>query len=144
MPESIDTRIKKARPRLALIAPLTNAIIIAFALGNLVIGYGVMALEIGPTTRRLPIVTGIFTFDFYGWIFIILGLVMLWGLWTNHWELLRKSLLFGVLTKSIWTVALVFAVLRGGSVAVMGAWLILLAIQAATYIYFVIPPRVKE
>ena len=138
---SIESRIHKARPRLSIIAPLTNAVILSFVMGNLIIGYGLWILPTGGTMSRLPIVNGLFSFQFYAVIFALISLTMFWGWLRNNWDTIRHLLLFGVLFKSIWTVALVFSVLQGGSVSVLGAWLTLLAVQMSTYIFFIKPPE---
>lgn len=142
MAESIDKKIEKARPRLSIVAPLTHAIIVCFIFGNILIGYGLFTTHVGETARRVPIVNDYLTFEVYGVMFMSLTVLMAYGLFKNNWALLRKSLIFGVLLKSVWTVALVFAVLRGGSIAILGAWATLLALQMVTYIYFVSPPKV--
>lgn len=140
--ESINSRIYKARPRLSLVAPLTNAIILAFMFGNLLISYGLWILQVDGTTSKLPIINEFFSFRFYSVLFFLLSFVMFYGWWRNSWLILRVSLLFGVFLKGAWTVALIFSVIQGGSVAVFGAWLTLLIIQMNTYIYFVRP--IKE
>lgn len=129
--------IQKARPKLKDIAPLTDAIIKAFGVFNILLGLSLLQLYNIEQSPTLAIVNSFFSFYVWGAIFIVLGVVKLWAVRRNNWELLRKMLVTAVLIKSVWFCALVLQIISGhGTYAVTILWSLLTVIQIYTYIYF--------
>lgn len=138
--EELQQAIKEARPPLSVVAPLTNAICRGYVAVNIAIGLG-MILLYAPTTD-IVIVNNLFTFDFWGAVFIILGLTQWWGLHKNDWQFSKFSLLLGLAVKSCWFVALAVRVLENPSAIVITlVWLFFAYVQAMTYIHFLPIPK---
>ncbi len=133
----LHKQIQKARPKLKDIAPLTDAIIKSFGFFNILLGISLMQLYNIEQSPTLAIVNSFFSFRVWAIIFIVLGVVKLWAIRKNNWELLRKILISAVLIKSVWFFALILQILSGeGTFAVVILWSLLTVIQLFTYIYF--------
>jgi hypothetical protein len=94
-------------------------------------------------TTPLLIVNDIFTFKVWGLLFIGLGILKLYSLLANKWELARQSLIVGVLVKATWAVALTIrSLVSPGTLFVNFIWIALALIQMVTYIFFM-PPNIQ-
>ena len=132
--QEIKQQIKELRPSLRSVAPLTWSIILGFGILNLVLGASLIYYPLG---QPVAIITPVTPLAFYGWLFIVLGVLMLYHLWRNNWKWLRRLLILGVLIKSIWLFALVLRLFDGGSAIILTLWLFLTHVQAMTYIHFI-------
>lgn len=138
---TIEQKLRRARPRLSEVAPLTNAIVLSFIVGNAIIGIGLWLMPPPMFCGcHLAVVNNIFSFKFYGALFGLLSLALLYGWAINDWRWLRRALLAGVLLKALWTFALIFALNTAANLSILGTWLTLTAIQIAAYVYFVPVP----
>lgn len=136
--------IQHARPLLRLVSPLAHWIVFILALFNIVLGCTLFfALDQSRFTASLLIVNNIFTFQFWGVVFVALGLFKFWSLLTNNWRTARASLLIGVVIKSSWAITLtVRTFVSPGTLFLNFIWIALALVQAMTYIFFM-PPSVQ-
>lgn len=127
--------IKKARPKLSKIAPLSNAICWGYAVANLAIGIGLFFIYQGTTAPIL--VANIFTYPQWGIIFLSMSTLTVVALLQNNWEFTRFMQLIGLMIKGIWAIALVVMSFEfPQTILITIVWFFLLFIQAVTYIYF--------
>lgn len=140
---NIEKAIQKARPNLKMVTPLAHAIILVFAFFNILFGLSLFfAIDQTKISASLIIVNNIFSYKFWGFVFIAIGILKLFALKTNNWDLSRKSLLVGVAIKAAWAVALIVRSFTSpGTFLVSIIWLALASIQIATFIFFM-PPAV--
>lgn len=140
-----DLRI--ARPSLKQVTPLSFMVILILAIFNLVLGLALMfAIDSNQSRLSAPliIVNDLLTFQFWGAVFIGIGLVKLFALKTNNWKLSRQSLLLGAGVKAMWAVALIFRVfISPGSVFLSLLWITIAALQMACYVFFM-PPSTQS
>lgn len=141
--KSIEKQLQAARPRLAVASPLAFWIVMIFGVFNILLGLSfVFALDQGRFTASLLIVNNIFSYDRWGMIFIVLGVVKLFSLYTNNWNLSRNSLFIGVAIKAGWAIALIIRIfVSPGTLFVMLVWVTLAAVQICTFIFFM-PPSI--
>lgn len=140
---SIEKQLQKARPSLKQVTPLVHAIITVYAIFNIAFGLSLFfAIDQSKISASLIIVNNIFSYKFWGVIFIAIGILKLFALKTNNWNLSRKSLLVGVAIKAAWAVALIVRSLTSpGTFLVSIIWVALAAIQIVTFIFFM-PPAI--
>jgi len=140
---TIEKQIQKARPLLKTVTPLAHWIITIFAYFNILLGISLFfAVDQSKITASLIIVNDIFSYRFWGVIFIAIGVLKIFALKTNNWDLSRKSLLVGVSIKAAWALALVVRSLTSpGTWLVTIIWLALASIQIVTFIFFM-PPAI--
>jgi len=140
---TIEKQIQKARPKLKTVTPLVHWVITVYAYFNIIFGLSLFfAIDQTKISASLLIVNDIFSYKFWGVVFIIIGIIKLFALKTNNWKLSRQSLLLGVSIKAAWAVALVIRSLTSpGTFLVSIIWLALAAIQVVTFIFFM-PPAV--
>ncbi len=138
---NIEKQIQKARPLLKTVTPLAHWIITIFAYFNIFLGISLFfAVDQSKITASLIIVNDIFSYKFWGIVFIAIGILKLFALKTNNWDLSRKSLLVGVSIKAAWALALVIRSLTSpGTLLVTIIWFALAAIQIVTFIFFMPP-----
>lgn len=137
----VKGKIKELRPALREVAPLTFYICVGFGILNIVLGYSLMTTK---ESGGLVIVGKYAPLWLYGILFAALGVFGLVVLWRNSWNWIRRTLVFGLLYKSIWFYALVATLFHGGSVGIIGLWLFLIYVQAMTYIFFIPNMRRKN
>lgn len=140
---TLEKQIQKARPSLKMVTPLVHWIITIYAYFNILFGLSLFfAIDQTKISASLLIVNDIFSYKFWGVVFIAIGILKLFALKTNNWNLSRKSLLVGVSIKATWAVALVVRSLTSpGTFLVSIIWVALAAIQIVTFIFFM-PPAV--
>lgn len=138
---TIEKQIQKARPKLKSVTPLAHWIIVVYAVFNLLFGISLFfAIDQSKIAASLLIVNDFFTYRFWGIVFISVGILKLFALKTNNWDLSRKSLLFGVSVKAAWALALIFrSITSPGTWLVTIIWFALVAIQVVTFIFFMPP-----
>lgn len=144
-PHSIEKELQKARPSLRTVTPLAHAVLQIYAYFNILLGISLFfAIDQSKITASLLIVNNVFSYKFWGVIFIAIGILKLYSLYTNNWNLSRKSLLVGVSIKAAWAVALIFRAFSSpGTWLVAIMWLTLALIQISTFIFF-LPPAISS
>lgn len=137
----LEKEIRKARPRLRVVSPLAFWVVLVMGLFNLALGATfILGLDASKITTSLLIVNEVFTFEFWGVIFIALGLVKLYSLWSNNWSLARRTLFFGVSIKAAWMVALTIRTfISPGTVLFNLLWVTIALLQMGAYIWFMPP-----
>lgn len=140
---TLEKQIKQARPSLKVVTPLVHWVITIYAYFNIIFGLSLFfAIDQTKISASLLIVNDIFSYKFWGVIFIAIGIIKLFALKTNNWDLSRKSLLLGVSIKAAWAVALIVRSLTSpGTFLVSIIWVALAAIQVVTFIFFM-PPSI--
>lgn len=130
----ISKQLQQARPSIVAGAPLASRIVMGFGVFNTLLGSGFYLLK---TPSTLVIVNDIFSFKFWGFIYIFIGLSHLWSLWRRSWVGVRRSLLSGVLVKSLFWVALIIQSVRHPveSLSILFIWTFIVYMQAVTYAY---------
>lgn len=134
--------LREVRPRLKLVSPLTASIILGYGLINILLGLAMFAYVNPTPNAMLATITGPFTWQFWGILFIALGVFKLYALWKNEWNMMKLSLVIGVFIKFTWAIALFVRFLEGGSIILLVIWIFFAYIQAVTYINFI--PGVKQ
>lgn len=131
----IEADIKAARPGLHSVAPLTYSVCWGYAITNMLLGVGMFFLY--ATTVDLA-VASLLSYQAWGVIFFVMGLVKAHGLVQNNWVLIRKMLLAGLLVKSVWAIALIIRCFSPPQTIIITlVWLFFAYIQAVTYVYFI-------
>ena len=145
MTKSIERKIREVRPKLRRIRPLPYWIIVIYALFNLILGFSLfIAFDQQRLSASLLIVNEVLTYRVWGVVFMGLGILKLFSLFTNNWELSRRTLLVGVVIKAAWAIALtVRSFVSPGTLILNLMWVSLALIQVVTFIFFV-PPVHKE
>jgi hypothetical protein len=135
--------LAKARPTLRQVSPLSHYFVLIMAVFNIVLGLTLIyGIDKSRLSASLIIVNNIFSYHFWGVVFITIGIIKLFALKTNNWGLSRKSLLLGVSVKAAWAVALTFRIfISPGTVFITACWLCIAALQMACYIFFM-PPNI--
>lgn len=138
---TLEKQIQKARPLLKTVTPLAYWIITIYAYFNILLGISLfLAVDQNKLTASLIIVNDIFSYKFWGIVFMVIGILKLFALHTNNWKLSRQSLLVGVAIKAAWALALVVRSLTSpGTWLVSIIWIALAAIQIVTFIFFMPP-----
>lgn len=132
---SLTTQLRRARPRLRVVAPLTWSICWGYVVVNLLIGVG-LYLTYRPSSQIL-IINNVFTYQVWGIIFIALSLAKAYGLVTNRWSLVKNMLISGLLVKAFWLAALIQrSIVDPRTMLITAIWLFFAYIQAVTYVYF--------
>jgi len=142
---NITKNIQRARPKLKLVSPLAYSTVLIMAIFNVVLGLSFLfTIDDSRLAASLLIVNDIFTFKFWGIVFILIGLLKLFALWSNNWNLARKTLFIGVSVKAAWMVALIIRVFtHSGTIFLTLLWITVALLQMASYIWF-FPPANAE
>lgn len=128
-------KLRKVRPPLAVIAPLTHKIVLGFIVFNAWIAYTIAVQVSLPDT----IVHGIFNRVFWTVAFGLVATGLLVGVRLNDWTLIRWSMIVGLFEKAVWAYALAALAFQYGfdSVrGVLGLWLFAAWVQLVVVIYF--------
>lgn len=135
---TLRQQLHKARPKLKSVSPLGYWTVMVMALFNLVFGASLfLLLDTGRVSAPLIIVNDFLTYKFWGVLFIAIGLMKMFALLTNRWELARTSLIVGVAIKAAWSIALIIRVLTSpGTFFVTILWLTVASLQMGAYIWF--------
>lgn len=142
--QTIEQELKKARPSLRTVTPLAHAVLQIYAYFNIFLGISFLfALDQSKIDTPLLIVNDLLSYKFWGFVFIGIGALKLYSLYTNNWNLSRKSLLVGVSIKAAWALALVVrSFTESGTWFITIIWLTLAAVQISTFIFF-LPPAIN-
>lgn len=142
MDKHLKEQLLKAKPSLRLVSPITFWFMAIMGVFDLVLGTLLFfAVDKNNFSAELLIVNELFSFEMWGVIFIVLGLLKLVSLWLNNWKVLRYSLIIAVCIKAMWTVALVIRALTSPGTFLMAIlWTVIAVIQQIFYIFF-LPPH---
>jgi hypothetical protein len=142
---NIEHQIKKARPTLRQVSPLSHWVVLIMGVFNIVLGLTLLFnIDKNRLSASLIIVNNILTYEFWGIVFISIGLIKLYALISNNWNLSRKTLILGVSVKAMWSVALIFRIfISPGTLFITSTWLCIAALQMACYIFFM-PPNTSN
>ena len=145
MSHKLDTQIQHARPSLRSVSPLPFWVVLIMAIFNIFLGASFLfSVDAERVSAPLLIVNEIFTYQFWGIVFILIGLLKLWALKTNNWALTRSSLLVGVSVKAAWTVALTIrSFISPGTLLLNILWVTIALLQIGAYIWFM-PPSTES
>lgn len=135
--------LREARPSLKQVSPHSYAVVLIMAIFNIVLGTSLFfAVDQNQSRLSAPllIVNDLLPYTFWGVVFIAIGLLKLYSLKTNNWNLARRTLIIGVAIKGMWAVALILRVfLSPGSIFLALTWLCIAGLQMACYIFFMPP-----
>jgi len=145
MSKELKAALRIARPNLKTVSPLTYWVMLVMSMFNLLFGASLfIAFDTYRLSPPLLIVNDFFNFKFWGIVFMAIGIMKIYSLWKNDWDLSRHSLMVGVAVKAMWAVALVIRALTSpGTLLVALLWISLAAIQMGTYIWFM-PPAIAS
>lgn len=117
---------------------MTYHICQGFAATNITLGLGfIFLMDPNRLSAPLLLVNDIFTFEIWGLTFIVLATYMTYGLVTNNWSYLKRSMLIGLSIKITWLTTLIIRVTESPSTILLVAiWMFFAYIQAVTYVYF--------
>jgi len=120
--------------RLGKKAPLTAAICWCYAIANIGLGLGMYWLY----QPSIPIsVADIFSYDQWGFIFLIIGIVGLYAMICDKQNLARIMQICGFMVKTWWGIALVIRCLEAPqTILITIVWITLACIQGVTYFYW--------
>lgn len=136
--KNLKEQIRHARPSLRLVSPMAYWTIMVMAVFNFLLGLSLFFLvDNDRLSAPLIIVNDLFSYKFWGAIFILIGIVKAYALLKNKWELARHSLIIGVSVKAMWAVALIVRVLVSpGTFFLTLLWLTVALLQMGAYIWF--------
>lgn len=106
------------------------------------IGFGIFNIMIGLTLFfwypqvQLTVVSPFIPQGVWGTVFLISGLVILWGLYIHNLKLLWYTMVFGLFIKAMWEIGLVFRLNNGGTPLVPEVWGMLAYLQFLAVIFF--------
>ena len=137
--------LREARPSLRMVTPQSFWFVAAMGVFNILLGLTLMfGIDKSRLSASLIIVNEFTSYAFWGVLFITLGVLKLYSLYSNNWWLSRKTLIFGVSIKAMWSVALIFRIfISPGTVFITLCWLCIAALQMICYIFFM-PPNVSN
>lgn len=120
------------KPRLRKVSPFIFNIAIGFNIVDLCLGIGLF----NTTGIKFPIVTPTFSFQFWGIVFISLGITGIVSLAINRWKLIRRVLTVGLFLKALWAYALIFDIQGISSLSPISLWVFVVYIQLLVVIHF--------
>jgi len=137
------SELAKARPTLKQVSPMSHWFVTIMGVFNILLGFTLMfGIDKNRLSASLIIVNEFSSYTFWGIVFILIGIVKLYALFSNNWWLSRKSLILGVSIKAMWSVALIFRIfISPGTVFITLCWLCIAALQMCCYIFFM-PPNI--
>lgn len=109
---------------------------------NTLIGFGVFNIAIGITLFfwyplvPLTIISPLIRQSIWATIFLLSGLVTLFGLLTNKFRLLRTMMIIGLFIKGLWEIGLLFRIRNGGTIYLAELWGMIAYLQLLGVIYF--------
>lgn len=138
----IKKMIKEVRPKLKVVSPLAAAIMFGYGVINLFLGIGLFFYVNPSPDSEFAVITPYTPFEVWGVIFFLIGLFKLFTYYRNDWVNMRRSLILGVLIKSIWFFALFIRWLDGSSIILLVVWGFFMYVQIVTFRHFI--PNVKQ
>lgn len=116
------------------IPPLTASLCWGFAVVNIMLGIGIALLY--ETTVPLAI-ANVLTYQVWGLIFIALGVVGAFALYTGRVKLIKNIQLLSVLVKAIWLAALAIrCIFYPQTIIITLVWAFFVYVQIMVYIHF--------
>lgn len=143
--KSLKHQIEKARPKLKVVSPLAYWVVLVMGWFNIILGTTfIIGIDATRFTAPLLIVNEILTFDFWGVVFIMIGIIKLYSLKVNNWKLSRSTLFLGVSVKGAWTIALTIrSFISPGTLLLNILWVTVALLQIGAYIWFM-PPSAES
>lgn len=145
MSENLKKQIEKARPRLKAVSPLAYWIVLVMGWFNIILGLTfIIGIDATRFTAPLLIVNELLTFDLWGVVFILIGLLKLYSLKVNNWKLSRSTLFLGVSVKAAWMIALTIrSFISPGTLLLNILWVTVALLQMGAYVWFM-PPSTES
>lgn len=144
MNPTLKKELRKARPSLRMVSPVSFWFILLMGVFNLIIGVLLMTLFDAGDDEVLKIITLFVPAWLWGGLFFSLGLAKVWSLHTNNWKWSRWTLLAGVALKSGWAVALIIRTFYIADNAFLAlCWLAIALTQIICYIHFLPPQEMR-
>lgn len=130
------------RVRLSVVTPLVSKIVLGFGIFNLLLGAALFAVR--ARTLDFFIVNDVFTEQFWGLTFVLVGIALMTGYITNHWTTMRVALLLGFALKLFWLLALSARQIEdlNTNVFLLLFFTMVAFVQVVTYVHF--PNKEKE
>ena len=143
--QSLKHQLEEARPRLKVVSPLAYWTILIMGFLNLFLGSMFLFFtDVIQFNAQLLVVNEVITFEVWGVVFLALGLLKLYSLASNRWDIARNSLIIGVAVKAMWMIALIIrAVIAPQTILFTILWATIALLQMGAYIWFM-PPFIKE
>lgn len=145
MTDKLKKQIEKARPRLKVVSPLAYWIVLVMGWFNIILGLTfIIGIDSTRFTAPLLIVNELLTFDLWGVVFILIGLLKLYSLKVNNWKLSRSTLFLGVSVKAAWMIALTIrSFISPGTLLLNILWVTVALLQMGAYVWFM-PPSTES
>lgn len=129
--------LRRARPSLRVLAPLNYWVLSAIAYFNLIFGTVFYLNTEERINTPLEAVNSVLTYDFWGIVMVLLGAVSLFSLYTNRWELIRKTIVAGVVIKTAWSIAILMRSVAFPDTILAGlSWALVALIHIGCYVFF--------
>jgi len=141
--EHFKAELKRARPHLHTVAPLTFWVLVCFVIFNIWIG---IALWILPSPSLPFIENSVIGNHAYAYAFWFVAFLLAWAIASKNWELGRRSMMGGLFLKSVIFYDLLAVALQNSWRSVfptIGLWGFAYAIQLGACIHFA-PPKSLE
>lgn len=135
---NLKHQLRKARPSLKMVSPLAHWTVMIMAVFNILLGASLLLLiDQNRLSAPLIIVNSLFTYKFWGIVFITIGVMKIYALLSNRWGLARLTLMLGVSVKAAWAVALIIRILVSpGTFFITLLWCTIALLQMGAYIWF--------
>ena len=144
MKPELKKELRKARPSLRLVSPVSFWFIALMGIFNLIIGALLMLVFESGDDEVFRVLTLFVPSWLWGIAFIMLGAAKLVSIYANNWRWARWTLLAGVALKSGWAVALIIRtfIITDNSFLAM-CWLTIALTQIICYIHFLPPQEMR-
>lgn len=133
----IDKKLKEILPSLRKIAPQTFWFSAGFGVFNVLIG---LALILSIILLQLVVIS-VIPLKVWGVVFLIHGILMLYSLIINNWNLTKYLNIVGIGIKTAWWLELLSITIFGRPPFLLLVWSLLLFLQFIVCVYFT--PRIK-
>lgn len=137
----MDKVIRQLRPRLSEVSPLVHWTAAGFVWLNIWLSHIIWSAP----QPRLTIYNNVLTQQFWAIAFLVLSAGIVYGIFSNRWQVVRYSLIAGLFVKAVFLYALVALAFQTSLNAVEGTlalWLFLVWVQVGAVIFF-LPPILK-
>ena len=143
--ETLKHQLQEARPKLKIVSPLAYWVVLVMGWFNIILGATfIIGIDATRFTAPLLIVNEVLTFDFWGVVFILIGIIKLYSLKVNNWKLSRSTLFLGVSVKAAWMIALTIrSFISPGTLLLNILWVTVALLQIGAYIWFM-PPSTES
>src|SRR5690349_10940095 len=100
---TIETKLSNIRPRIEKISPIAGYAVLGFGILNVLLGIA-LAFYFARVASDVVILNYIFNYQFWGVLFFISGVMLLWGFYKNNWPLMRRWLTIALFFKFMWLI----------------------------------------